>query len=93
MCVVLFSWSATVITYLKVIAKVRAPAGIQRERRLVLLRGRNACGEHGTNFGPGQREEFEPPSSIFGTVYRRSDPHFWSGEAQKLGQCAVFDSS
>ena len=29
-----------------------------------------ACGEHGTNFGPGQREEFEPPCSIFGAVHR-----------------------
>jgi len=46
----------------------------ERERRLVRLRGRNACGEHGTNFGPGQREEFEPPCSIFRAVYRRWCP-------------------
>jgi hypothetical protein len=55
-------------------AKVRDPAGIQRERRLVLLRDTNTCDEHDTNFGPGHREEFEPPSSIFGAVYRGGCP-------------------
>jgi hypothetical protein len=38
--------------------------GIQRDRRLVLLRVRNTCGEHDTNFDPGHHEEFEPLSQV-----------------------------
>ena len=45
--------------------------GIQRDRRLVLLRVRNTCGEHDTNFDPGHHEEFEPLCNIFGDVHRR----------------------
>ncbi len=36
----------------------------------MLLRDRNTCVEHGTNFDAGHHEEFEPLHGIFATVYR-----------------------
>ena len=64
----------------KSFAKVRVPPGIQRNRWLVFLRGRNTCGENDTNCDPGQSEEFEPPCTIFGAVHR-----WWYVQIRILG--------